>query len=252
MTGPAEGDPAEHGRSPRRVAYLTVAAGAAHALLFLASYGLLLSVPGARAPDAEIVSFYGSGESRRLLLVGLYLMPFAGIAFIWFIVSLRMWIAAHVRRENALLSNIQLVSGIVYLSLFFATAAASAATAAAVEFTDADIDPTTARLFPRFGAALLLVFGMRMAAMFVFTTSNIGRGARVLPRWFIFLGYAVGLFLLLSATFSPLLALVFPVWLLALCALLFVRARRIPAEATIPPIPGRPAPRATAPREAES
>jgi hypothetical protein len=27
------------------------------------------------------------------MLVGLYVMPFAGIAFLWFIVSLRMWIS---------------------------------------------------------------------------------------------------------------------------------------------------------------
>ena len=71
---------------------------------------------------------------------------------------------------------------------------------------------------------------MRMAAMFVFTTSSIARSAGVLPRWFIYLGYLVGLFLLLSATFSPLLVLIFPVWLLTLCALLLWRARALPAE----------------------
>jgi hypothetical protein len=67
---------------------------------------------------------------------------------------------------------------------------------------------------------------MRMAAMFIFATSNIGRRAGVLPTWFAIVGGLVGLFLLLSATFSQILVLVFPVWILTLCVLLVLRARR--------------------------
>ena len=70
--------------------------------------------------------------------------------------------------------------------------------------------------------------------MFVFTTSNIGRTTEVLPRWFVLLGFAVGLFLLLSATFSQLLVLVFPIWILILSVLLTMRARHIPSDAVIP------------------
>jgi hypothetical protein len=94
---------------------------------------------------------------------------------------------------------------------------------------------------PKFSSTLLLVFAMRMAAMFVFTTSNIGRAANILPRWFTYAGFAVGLFLLLSATLSALLVLIFPVWILALCVLLLLRARQIPADVTLPafaPSPG--------------
>lgn len=223
-------EPGEHPRPLRHNAYLTCAVGAAHAALFLLSYWLLSSAPGPRDSDSQIVAFYSNGDQRHLLLAGLYLMPFAGIAFIWFIVSLRMWIGAYLPRENTLLSNIQLVSGILYVALFFATAAAASALPASVEFSDAQVSPATARVFPQFGSALLFVFAMRMAAMFVFTTSSIARSASVLPRWFIYLGYLAGLFLLLSATFSPLLVLIFPVWLLTLCALLLWRARAIPVE----------------------
>jgi hypothetical protein len=75
---------------------------------------------------------------------------------------------------------------------------------------------------------------MRMAAMFVFTTSAIGRSARILPRWFAWVGFAVGLFLLLSATFTPLLVLVFPAWVLVLCLILMETARQIPRDARLP------------------
>jgi hypothetical protein len=226
--------PAEsHHRSMRRAAMLTVGVGFAHAALFVLAYYLVATTPGGRAPDAEIRDFYVS-DARRLTLVGLYVMPFAGIAFVWFIVALRMWISLSHRRENVLLSNVQLVSGILFLAMFFASGAASAAAAASVEFAGAVVNPDLARQLPLYGSTLLLVFGMRMAAMFVFTTSSIARTTGILPRWFTYAGYAVGLFMLLSASFSPLLVLVFPAWMFTLCILLFVRARRIPVDAAFP------------------
>lgn len=209
---------------------LTAGVGFAHAVLFLLAYVLLSTTPGGRASDEEIRAFYASDGQRRLILVGLYVMPFAGIAFVWFIVALRMWIAHSLsdRRENVLLSNVQLVSGILYLAMFFASAATSSAVAASVEFEGASINTDSARQLPLYGNALLFVFGVRMAAMFVFTTCNIARSARILPRWFTLGGLVVGVFMLLSATFTPLLVLAFPLWLIVLCALLFQRAQRLP------------------------
>ena len=228
-------DPAERGRSLRRAAYLTAGAGIAHAVLFLLAAWLLSGVPGPKASDAEIVEYYSTGDSRRLILVGLYIMPFSGIAFLWFIVALRMWIAHSTRRISALLSNVQLVSGILFIGLFLAGAASQSVMAASVEFSEAPVDPVVARQFPQFGSALLLVFALRMAAMFILTTSNIGRTSGVLPRWFVYVGFVVALFLLLSATFSPLLALVFPVWVLTLCVFLILGARKIPEDTVINP-----------------
>jgi hypothetical protein len=198
-------------------------------VLFLFAYWLLSGTPNGQAPDDSIREFYRSDARRRLTLVGLYVMPFSGIAFVWFIVALRMWISHSHRRENILFSNIQLVSGILFVAMYFGSAATSAATAASVEFAGADVDPSLARQLPMYGSTLMLVFGVRMAAMFVFATSNIARAAGVLPRWFTLAGFGVGLFLLLSATFSPLLMLVFPVWTLVLSALLLARALRLPA-----------------------
>jgi hypothetical protein len=122
----------------------------------------------------------------------------------------------------------------VYVALFFAGLAASSVLAASAEFADGEIDPAAARQFPQYGDTLLFVFSFRMAAMFVFTTSAIGRTSGILPRPFVWSGYAVGLFLLLSAGFETWFALVFPFWLLALTGFLLVHARRIPPELTLP------------------
>jgi hypothetical protein len=220
-------------RSLRQAALLTAVLGIVHAVLFLLATFLLSSTPGATAGDAEYIAFYSSPEQRRVIIAAMYVMPFAGIAFLWFIILLRQWINLGGGRRDQLFSNVQLVSGVVFLALFLASAAADSTTAASVEFSDAPIDPAAARLMPTLGRTMLLVLAMRMAAIFVFSTTSIARTAAILPRWFIVAGYVVGIFLLLSVTFSPLLVLAFPSWVIVLCLLLIDRARRIPAGLTI-------------------
>ena len=222
---PSDPDP-----PPRRAAILTAWLGVIQGVLLLVSAWLLSRVPGPKASDAELVEFYTSEASQVIVVVGLYLMPFAAIAFLWFAVALRMWVARSTVKLDVLLSNVQLVSAIVFITLFLAGAAASTVLAVSVEFMEAPLDPATARLFPQFGSSLLLVFGMRMAAMFVFTTSRIAGSHRLLPRWFVWAGYVVGLFLLLVATLSKWLFLVFPVWILVLSVLLLLKVRRIPSS----------------------
>ena len=143
-------------------------------------------------------------------------MPFAGIAFLWFVVALRMWIKESSPED----------------ALFFAAAAAESVLAVTIGSTGEEFEVSMARQFPHYGSALLLVFAMRMASVFAFTTSTIGLKHQIMPRWFIWAGYVVGLVLLLSATISPLLILVFPVWVLILSLILLMRARSIPDETT--------------------
>jgi hypothetical protein len=226
--------PEERGRSLRTAATITAVVGLLHALLFLAAWWLISDAPNADATNAEIADYYSSPSSRRVLLVGLYLMPFAGIAFVWFIVALRMWEEGSSRRRSVLQSNLQLVSGILYVGLFFVASAASSVLGASVEFSDGDIDPVAARQFPVFGSTTFFVFAFRMAAMFVFTTSAIGRTAGILPRWFAWSGYAVAAFLLLSASFERWFVLVFPLWLIVLSVLLLRSARKIDPELRLP------------------
>jgi len=205
-----------------------------HALLFLAAWWLLLDAPKADAANAEIVDYYSSPSSRRVLLVGLYIMPFAGIAFVWFTVALRMWEEGSVHRRSVLQSNLQFAAGLLYVGLFFIASGASSVLATSVEFADGEIDPVAARQFPVFGGTIFFVFAFRMAAMFVFTTSAILLRAGILPRWFAWSGYVVAMFLLLSASFERWFVLVFPAWLIVLSALLLRTARRIDPELRLP------------------
>ncbi len=144
---------------------------------------------------------------------------------LWFSILLRVWLRAGTAHVSELLSGVQLVSGILYVGLFFAAAAAYSVMAVSIEYSRSPLDPMVARQFPEYGRTLFLAFAMRMAAMYVFTTSRMARLAGVLPGWFALVSLVVGLFLLLSASFSRALVLIFPLWLLALCAVLLVRNR---------------------------
>ena len=179
----------------------------------------------------NMLAFYGDPDNRRvILLAGLYLIPFAGIAFIWFTITLRMWLTASVRRLTPLLANLLLVCGIIYVALLFSAGASLTVSATIVEFTVAGLDPALARLFPQFGTTILLVFAMRMAAMTVFAMSNIGRTSGVLPKWFSYLGFLLGLALLLTASLDHYLVILFPSWVLIFCLILLDKARRIPKD----------------------
>lgn len=224
----------ERGRSLRQAATLTAIVGVVFSGLFTVAVWLTAGIPGPLASNDDIYDYYASGRTLPVA-VGLYVMPFAGIAFLWFVVALRMWAAASGRRRNALQSNLQLVSGVLFVALFFVGAAASAVLAVSVQFADGPVDPVTARQFPIFGQVVILFFAMRMAAMFTFTTSAIGYRARILPRWFALVGFVVGMFLLLAASLTPLLVLVFPAWILVLSLILLRNARQIPRDMQLPP-----------------
>jgi hypothetical protein len=65
-----------------RLARLTALSGIVFSALFVVSVVLIYRTPRLSASDAEITAFY-SGSSTLLVTVGLYLVPFAGIIFLW-------------------------------------------------------------------------------------------------------------------------------------------------------------------------
>ena len=126
-----------------------------------------------------------------------------------------------------MLSNVQLLSGIGFITLSLVSAAASTVSAFAVEFAGVPLEPSVARQFPLYGAALLYVFGMRMAAIFVTSTIGIVRITGIFPMWFVVTSYVVAAVLFLAATLNVWLVLVFPAWVLLLSVIIAVRAHAI-------------------------
>ena len=209
----------------RQAAQLTSLLGLGFAILFTAGMVLLLRPAPSLASNQALVAFYASGNQQWINIGGLYLIPFAAVAFLWFIAALRQWAELSERPVDHLLSTVQSFSGVGFIILVFAAAGAVSVIAASMGPGNGAIDPVLAKQFPLYGRVLLLVFGLRMAAIFVMATTNIGQRAKLYPRWFVLASYLVAAVLLLTASLNRWLVVVFPLWIIVLCGLVWLRAR---------------------------
>ena len=218
---------ADTGAQLRKITLGTAAAGAVFAVLFVASMVVLARAPGPRASDEEVLAFY-AGEGRSWLFsVGLYVLPFSAVAFLWFISALREWVRDSARRLDQVLSNVQLLSGGAFITLALAASAATTVATFEARISNLALDTAAARDLPLYGNALFYVFAMRMAAIFVTATTGILHRSGVFPRWFHLLSYIVAACLFLTASRGLWLALVFPAWVLLLSFMIAFRQRTL-------------------------
>lgn len=202
-----------------RAATAAAVAGIAFVILYVVAFVLLAQVPQGDATDAVIVAYYESGENLALTLAAMYAMPFAGIFFLYFMAMMRAAVAATGIRVSRALGHVQFAAGILFVGMLFVGTACLVATPASIRLTDDVGDTTVARMLPTVSMTVLLMFGLRMAAMFVFVTSSVGRAAGLIPRWFALAGYLVGALLLLAFSLATWFAVLFAAWVLALCCL---------------------------------
>jgi hypothetical protein len=187
-------------RTPRAAAV----AGMIFSLLLTAAFILTrVAVPeDAEQPVSEAL--------RGGLVLALNLLPFAGIAFLWFMGVVRDRIG---QREDRFFATVFLGSGLLFIAMLFATGAIAGglAFAGAEETT-----PQVWAFGSRVSRTLLNVYAMRMAAVFAVTTSMIITRLGLAPRWLSVTGFATGAVLLTSLGWIPWVELVFPAWVLAL------------------------------------
>ena len=168
----------------------------------------------------QLASFEGTIVVGDGPTIAIYLIPFAGIAFLWFLAVLRRRIG---RREDQFFATVFLGSGLLFIAMLFAAGAtASAAIAAARLGNVRPTDPVFT-----FGNALaetlFYVFAVKMGAVFMLVSSNIGRRTGFLPRWFIALGGLGAVVMLVSVGLFEAVALIFPAWV-AVVSVLLLRA----------------------------
>jgi hypothetical protein len=77
------------------------------------------------------------------------------------------------------------------------------------------------------------VYGIKMAGVFMFSTSTILLRTVIVPRWIAFLGYALGAALLLSVGIVRWVPLVFPIWVFLISiAILLENPSSVPEPTT--------------------
>jgi hypothetical protein len=195
--------------SPLRTSRAAAVAGIIFAVFLITALVLLrVSVPARPGvPGAWLTD----SRRRTAVAIALNLIPFAGIAFLWFIGVLRDRIG---EREDRLFATVFLGSGLLFVGMLFVAAAVAGATIGAASSARPDAD--VLNLSRNLTGSLLNVYSMRMAAVFTLTTVNIARRTAIVSRWLILAGLACALTLLVGIGISPWVELLFPAWILAL------------------------------------
>jgi hypothetical protein len=143
--------------------------------------------------------------------IALNLVPFAGIAFLWFIGVLRDRIG---EREDRFFATVFLGSGLLFVAMIFV---ASGIGGALIADTSSGLPGAgTLALGRNVTSILLNVYAMRMAAVFTLTTVTIARRTEIVSRWLTVAGLVTALVLLVGVGISPWVELLFPAWVLAL------------------------------------
>jgi hypothetical protein len=177
---------------PRGVAV----SGIVFSTLYIATLVLIrLAIP---ADPTEPGAWLADPDSRNWVGEALNLVPFTGIAFLWFMAVLRNRIGT---LEDKFFATVFLGSGLLFVAMLFVAAAISRGLLDTFGDSGSLPDRSEAYRVGR-GMAYSLVntCGMRMAAVFMFVTSTIGLRMAVFARWVSFVGFALGLALLLVIT----------------------------------------------------
>jgi hypothetical protein len=196
-------------RSALRTPRAAAVAGIVFSVLLITSLALLrVSVPGNPAVAGGWLTDSGK---RSAVAIGLNLIPFAGIAFLWFIGVIRDRIGAH---EDRFFATVFLGSGLLFVGMLFVAAAVAGGLIAGISSSGSPGAGTLA-LGRNVTSLLLNVYSMRMAAVFTLTTVTIARRTAIVSRWLTVAGIATALVLLVGVGISPWVELLFPAWILA-------------------------------------
>ncbi|HEY5891149.1 MAG TPA: hypothetical protein VIW94_10675 [Acidimicrobiia bacterium] len=190
-------------RTPRAAA----GAGIAFSLLLGAVYVLLrLSIP-TDPNDSEWLS-----ERASFVRLALALVPFAGIAFLWFMGVLRDRIGDS---EDRFFSTVYTGSGLLFLAMVFVAAAGAGSLLATYARVGNSIVDSGVYSYVRDMIYVINnVYSVRMAAVFMFSLGTVGIRTKYIPVWLSIVTYVLALSLLLVISHNLWVSLVFPAWVL--------------------------------------
>ena len=191
-------------RSPRAAAV----AGIVFSVLLAVALALVRSVTPS---DPNVAGdWLTDGSRRKAVLVALNLLPFAGIAFLWFIGVVRDRIG---EGEDRFFATVFLGSGLLFVAMMLsAGAVAGGLLFIADDNAIAASQPAIWAFGRRITNTLLNVYAMRMAAVFIMATTTLAVRLRLIPRWLAAAGYLSAAALLLTVGVIPWLEILFPAW----------------------------------------
>ncbi len=205
-------------RTPRAAAI----AGIVFAVLFTTSIVLIRLALPEELSGANAAAWLQGNTTT--VSVALTLMPFAGIAFLWFMGVVRDRLG---RLEDQFFSTVFFGSGLLFLAMMFASAAIAGGILSSYAIA---ADTLIKSGVITFGRSIMYtitnVYDIRMAGVFMISLGTLWIRTRVMPRLFVFLTYALALLLLVSSNLTLWLILVFPAWVFVISIFILVVSLR--------------------------
>jgi MFS family permease len=200
-------------------------AGILFSLLLITSLALVrISVPA----DPRDAGAWLSGGSGRVSMA-LNLLPFAGIAFLWFIGVIRDRLG---QREDKFFASVFFGSGLLFLAMMFALAGVAGGLLRVYGSNPQGLIDSGLYAFGRAVIyEMMNVYTMKMAGVFMISTCTLSLRTGIFPRWMAVIGFVLALFLLLSLGTFYWAPLVFPLWVLLISVhILLANLRRGQAD----------------------
>ena len=167
--------------------------------------------------DDTLNALRADSSRRTLVRFSLQIVPFAGIAFLWFIGVVRDQMGDV---EDRLFSTVFLGSGLLFLAMLFQSAVTTTSVMGGLTGPSTNVD------LYEFGRSstqtLISVYAMRMAGVFTLSVSTLALRTGALPRWIPVRGYVVALLLMVAAGEHKWVQLVFPLWVLLVSVAILV------------------------------
>ena len=189
-------------RTPRAAAL----AGIGFAVLMILSLVLIrISVPE-RLDDSG--DWLEDQAGRISFAIGL--IPFAGIAFLWFLGVIRDRLGEF---EDRFFSTVFFGSGLLFIAMTFISAALASSLLNIYALQPDILPQTPTYAFNRiFMNQIINVYGLRMAGVFMMSLGTIWIRTKIMPRVLVFLTYGLALVLLFGINLSLWMSLAFPSW----------------------------------------
>ena len=163
--------------------------------------------------------------------LALTLLPFAGIAFLWFIGVVRDRLGEH---EDRFFATVFLGSGLLFLAMLFSSAAIAGGIVIAYGAAPTALLSSETYAFARAATYVILnTYAIKMAGVFMISTCTLFLRTKVTPRWMALLGYALALLLLVSISHLSWIFLVFPLWILLISVYILIENYRRGPDTTV-------------------
>ena len=213
-----------------RTSLRTPKAAAFAGIIFSVLLVVIISLLRLFAPADPLEPGAWLATNSRAVALAMNLVPFDGVAFLWFIGVLRDRLG---HREDRFFSTVFFGSGLLFVAMLF-TAAAIIAAIILVFAAEPNlmINSATYRVARTISYVLTNVYAIKMAAVFMFSTSTVILYTGLAPRGIAFLGFALALIIMLGGNYITWSVFILPAWVFLVSAhILIDNLGRRPDEA---------------------